>query len=743
MLPSRLAAGASLALLLLALSATEGATASPTSSERPDLAAEETVPVTPPGSHIVEPPIPTRAPDPFPLEGARTASPQPVAQRVAPLDETFQLHSDPGSELTIFLDFDGADVRGTYWNDPNGVGPGALADDFYAGYSEQPDPALSDGELERIQQVWKIVAEKFATFDVNVTTQDQGPSVYTRDTATDRAYGVHVVFSADPRVGTICGGGCGGVALVGTFDTFDTVAGYSTIAWVREGSSNPAHTALAAAHEIGHTLGLFHDGKGADEYYDGQGPWTPTMGSGPNPIQQFSNGDYTGATNQQDDFAHFLANGLPRRYDEAGGTVAAATSLGARASYDQSGLVTDRNDVDVYRVSHPCETDLTVRATTVGLGSPLDIKLAVLDGSGGLRGSDDPPAGVTIQGGNLPRLPAGTDASVTVASAARGTYFVRVDGVGSGTASDGYSDYGSVGTYRLEVSGCAGATTPAPGVPRDLQATASRGAATVSWSAPSPATGVTGYRLTGLPGGPYEVGATTTSLTVRDVPGGRRLRVAVVALGAAGGGDAARTTLDVRTYAPASPPSVRATVTGTNRVDLTWAPAPNPGGAAGVEWRISGGNTRYKFSGTMPYEIRGSFPYFAPPGSYRVTVTPVMLADEGVAPARTVDVVVGAPSAPRIAPPSSGASGKPVTATARWSPPVTAGAGPVTGYQVVASKIDSRGRTLRTLTSKMLAASARSYKFPLPAGRYRFQVVARNRYVASPASGRSTAVVAR
>ncbi len=741
----RVTAVAAATLLVLVPTSTQAAPAQPTR-----VAPTTQEPAAPGAGHVVDPPLARLAPDPAPRTAARGAGPSSADRApLVPLDQTFSLHSDPGSERTIFLDFDGVSLSGTYWNDPDGVGPGAQPDGSYTGYSENSDPALSDGERERIQQVWQMVSQKFAAFDVDVTTEEQGPSVYTRDDPLDPTYGVRVAFSADPAVRPRICSGCGGVARLGYFDQVEAVPGYSATAWVFGGQANPTSTAQAAAHEVGHTLGLSHDGKGADEYYDGQGPtspvlWTPVMGAGLGPIQQFSNGDYDGATNREDDFARFVDHGLPRRYDDAGGTVAAATTLGARSSYDVDALITSRTDVDVWEVSHPCTADLAVRATTAGLGSPLDLQASVLDASGRVLGSGDPAAFVISPGGFAPRLPGGTDAAVTVPAPA-GTYYVRVDGVGSGTATTGYSDYGSIGTYRLEVSGCDAATAPAPGAPTSLDATFDRGTAVLRWTAPAPATGVTGYRITGVPGGPVEVGGTTTSLTVRGVPGGQRLRPVVVALGAAGASAPTAASFAVPRYAPTAAPTLQAKVTGRDRVDLTWTPAANPGNAVGVGWRISGGNSRYAFTGTLPYALRGSLPFLrVPPGSYRVTLTPQMTADQGVAPARTVDVLVGgAPSAPRAVKAASGARGKPLTARVRWTAPAIAGAGPVTGYQVVASKIGAGGRTVRTLRSKQLGARTRSYSFALQAGRYRFRVVARNRYLVSPPSALTTTVAAR
>lgn len=41
--------------------------------------------------------------------------------------------------------------------------------------------------------------------------------------------------------------------------------------------SHPKYVAEAASHEVGHRLGLHHDGPG---YYPGHGNWAPIMGVG-------------------------------------------------------------------------------------------------------------------------------------------------------------------------------------------------------------------------------------------------------------------------------------------------------------------------------------------------------------------------------------------------------------------------------------------------------------------------------
>ncbi len=105
----------------------------------------------------------------------------------------------------------------------------------------------------------------------------------------------------------------------------------------------------------------------------------------------------------------------------------------------------------------------------------------------------------------------GLNASVT-AGVASGTYYARVDGVGNGTGTTGYTDYASIGAYTLTVSGCNGQAAPA--APANLAVTTNQTgtSATVTWAAPvsdggSPVTGYTASRS----------GAAPESLSRRDV----------------------------------------------------------------------------------------------------------------------------------------------------------------------------------------------------------------------------------
>ena len=421
-----------------------------------------------------------------------------------PTSQTFTLHSRPNASKQIFLDFDGAEVAGTGWNDGSAPMPAAA----YTGYDSDGNVfAFSTAEHAWIQDVWRRVAETYAPFDVDVTTADEGASARTRSTSSDTTYGTQVVFTNSPQaVAAACSSACLGVAYVGTFDNVDPV-GYYQPAWVfTKTTMSTIIAAQGASHEAGHTLGLHHDGTSSAPYYAGTSAWGPIMGAAKHrAISQFSLGEYAGANNTEDDFAVVKANGVPIRIDDHGSTVSTANALGAQSSYAVNGVVSTRQDLDVFAVDVKCPTDLTATVKGIGAQTAVDLKLDVLDGSGAVIASSAPASGYS----GTPPVSNGMNASVIVPGAI-GTYYLRVDGVGYGDpGGTGWSDYGSLGQYGLTANGCTGPATQPGDPPTETRPSAPRigtassgtsgGTATAAarWSAPTSdgGTPITKYRV--------------------------------------------------------------------------------------------------------------------------------------------------------------------------------------------------------------------------------------------------------
>jgi hypothetical protein len=231
-----------------------------------------------------------------------------AADLPAPLAQTFQLQSRPGSQRTIYLDFDGHTATGTAWN----VG---RADPIVAPpFSLDGNPAFSDAERALIQRVWQQVAEDFAPFDVNVTTEDLGPAAIDRSGPGDQVFGTRAVITElDPAAAGFCGG-CAGVAYLGSFDLAGPQHALYQPAWIFSSGIQRDAQMLAdtISHEVGHNLHLDHQSDTLHgEYSFGQGLWAPIMGSSLYPLTTWSGSDYLGATRAQDDVALMAAGGCP------------------------------------------------------------------------------------------------------------------------------------------------------------------------------------------------------------------------------------------------------------------------------------------------------------------------------------------------------------------------------------------------------------------------------------------------
>ena len=89
---------------------------------------------------------------------------------------------------------------------------------------------------------------------MNVTTEDRGEAYLTRSSSSDQVYGTRALISP---IGSYFGGG--GIAYVGVFNYVGD--NYKPALIFPENlSNNEKYIAEAVTHEVGHNLGLDHDG---------------------------------------------------------------------------------------------------------------------------------------------------------------------------------------------------------------------------------------------------------------------------------------------------------------------------------------------------------------------------------------------------------------------------------------------------------------------------------------------------
>ncbi|MGV1003459.1 MAG: putative Ig domain-containing protein [Candidatus Nanopelagicales bacterium] len=424
--------------------------------------------------------------------------------------DAFTLHSRPGSQRTIFLDFDGYQVPdGNAWR---------LAGD-HAAWNAPPfdldsTPAtFSTAERNVIIEVWQRVADDYAPFDVDVTTVDPGDAALVRANVADQVYGSRALISPDPGIASRCG--CGGWAYL---DVFDGVgAGAFQPAWVlpQNLANNAKYIAEAASHEVGHNLSLMHDGRTSppEGYYTGSGGWAPIMGVGYyQPVSQWSKGEYPAANNTEDDLALMAASGVPILADDFGGTPADSKPVVPGQAVE--GVITSAADVDWF--SFNASGVVSVTATPTAGAPNLDLSVALTDASGTQLASAAPVYQAAT-------WPANAAATVNYTTAGPVSLRVKVDGTGNGVpSSNGATDYGSLGRYKLTVtaSGVIANVTPPTmtvGRPVSIPLSASGGKAPYSWAVVAgslPAgLSVVGAAITGTP---TSAGSTTATLQVTD-----------------------------------------------------------------------------------------------------------------------------------------------------------------------------------------------------------------------------------
>jgi len=355
----------------------------------------------------------------------------------SPVNSVPMYSSRPGAARVIYLDFDGETISNTSWNFSENFGKPIVAEPFDLDGIPQ---TFNDEEQTYIKQAWERTKEAYSIYNVNVTTSK---ATFNSTPVSQR---IRVMITPTDLWFRILNGESSGVAY---FDSF----GQNEPAWVFfDPILNGADIGLIAVHEIGHTVGLEHDGLNASEYHDGQDGWGPFMGA---PYYSshvtFSNGDYDGATEFQPDLS-VVAKWFPLLADYVGNNNSNSTTLSLRSSK----VTIERrigifNDKDVYRVK--AERGQIINASIEALGEypTLNTLSSLYDSSGKLLTSNDITPTYPLPLIETTSL----NSSITYKAPKDGDYFLHIKGNGYNRGqSDDYShsSYGEVGRYQMKLS---------------------------------------------------------------------------------------------------------------------------------------------------------------------------------------------------------------------------------------------------------------------------------------------------
>ena len=400
------------------------------------------------------------------------------------------LNSRLGAAYTVYLDFEGFNFSGNW----SGKTPGAQP--AYDNVASNGSFSVSD--QANMTQIWERVAEKYAPFNINVTTVD--PAIAAGKAGTDALREAYYDNTAK-MMHTVIGdqvnswyGSAGGVSYIGVTANSQSGSNGEHTNWIFTnylgGASSLHYIAEAASHENGHGLALWHqsDYTGStlvNEYSQniqgvatGAGSVAPIMGGSyysQRGTWRVGDSEQGSKVPQNDLYAILNRNtGLPLIDDGVGHSLVTATEMplgGGNVNFTLAkGYIAPASSNNPQPIGVANYTsDYFLFHTTGG-----SVTLSVVDGSERITpGAADPGATLasTLQilnsaGTELYSVSDNSNLTETITQTlTAGNYYARISSYGGTTSSyDGSSAYYyDMGSYFLTGSGLAATATPSPG----------------------------------------------------------------------------------------------------------------------------------------------------------------------------------------------------------------------------------------------------------------------------------------
>ena len=293
---------------------------------------------------------------------------------------------------------------------------------------------------ENMYRAWQSVADQYSMLQLNITTNK---AVYdAAKAASVLRTGIINFINQDGR----------SFAPVHSFGTTSAGTLYRNPS---SGFDYGYGIGMTGAHEVGHQMGMLHDGGGTGgEYFEGIAAfqWGPIMGnywmggSWANQLFTWSKGEYNTASNREDDLKIMTVDeAVPYMADDnVSGKPLALRAGGEINPADNWGQIERNTDTDVFTFSLASAGTLNLRVDPIEYLRMLDVDATITTAAGTQVARSNLSVNRSAEFVNL-NLPAGD-------------YKLVIQGGAEGTPANGFSKYSSLGYYAMKGTLSAGST---------------------------------------------------------------------------------------------------------------------------------------------------------------------------------------------------------------------------------------------------------------------------------------------